>query len=264
MAKKINEHFFDKESKATYYVLGAFYANYTSKGVCGIKFSSAHKDLVEIIKEQLESEHAIISDPRKTSSHRFEVYNVPYLHPKLEKLGLDAPKSERKFPKYIGKEYISHFVRGFFDAKAYVYITGKLTRTRMEFNREFLVGLNKTLINKAGVKRKEPTKDIIWYGHENSLKIYDFIYRDWDFIEESGLYLKSKKELFRTDYNIYDHIHLNKVKAQEKVEKIKELLLKGEKPPEFFKKFYSHTGSLHRNFKRQTKQTIKKFLKKNK
>ena len=52
-SKYVNKHFFDKESKITWYILGIAYPCYipSTKSNSGIIFRSNHKDLIEIVKD---------------------------------------------------------------------------------------------------------------------------------------------------------------------------------------------------------------------
>ena len=122
--KKVNEHFFDEESKGMYYVLGILFPCYIPipNSNNGIIIRSSSKDLIQIVKDKMESEHDIISDPRGISSYSIQMTSVPYLRSKLEEMDLVEDKSKRRFPDYIGRHYIRHFARGFSDAQSNVRI----------------------------------------------------------------------------------------------------------------------------------------------
>lgn len=274
--KHINEHFFDEESEVTNYILGAFYASgYIGKkkqrrgGVIKIYehiiFRSSHSDLVEIVRRELESEHVITPDSRKNKrSFWIEVRDVTYLCDKLREMGLGVPKEERTFPRDIDKKYMSHFVRGFLDAQGIVYNAhhGKYTNIVVGFNREFLLGLHYTLKTYAGIERDEPPEDRIRYAHKDSLKIYDFIYSDWDFIKQHGLYLPSKKELYTLNYPGDWSKHPAKVVATQRIKDSKRFLLlkiPGSTVGAMFG--YSHPSAFYRAFKRETGLTPTEFVK---
>lgn len=260
MTKKINQYFFDEESKRRDYVYGSSFGCYLPQAPKRILFRSRYKDLVEIIKREMESEHTIISHPKK-GSYWIEVSSVPYLYSKLEELDLNAPKSERKFPEKI--KYMSHFVRGFLDAKDLIYtVKGKYTYIYIGFSKSFLLDLHKILVKYAKVEGKGPKGDHVVYCHNDSVKIHDFIYQDWDFIKESGLYLPFKKGLFNLDCVADYSTNINVIRAteaKERVDKAKELL-KREKVKEVAKKLgYAYPTGLNKIFKQITDQTPSEY-----
>lgn len=252
MTKYIDEHFFDKESKRRDYVLGAFYACYVPQPKGGILFRNRNKDLVEIIKRELKSEHAIIADNRKRDSYWIEVYRVPIMYSRLGELGLNKPKEEREFPR-VNEKYISHFVRGFFDAKARIWTEyNKYKSIHILFNNLFLLDLHKMLVKYAKIQGHEPKEDYTKYNHNDSIKIRDFIYQDWNFIKQSGLYLPSKKELLETDYIADYNSNPRIINAKKKVEKAKKLLDR-KKVGEVAKELgYAHHISFTSTFKKIT------------
>lgn len=257
--KKINRHFFDKGSEAMYYVLGALYSSYNPTHKNGIEIRSSSRDLVQIIKDCLESEHSITSDPRDKNSHCLAIYNSPYLHFKLEEMGLVKDKYGRKFPKYVPKKHLNHFIRGFFDAEAKVKDTdtGRNTYMEVSFNHPFLKDLHNILLQYANVQGSGPIGNRLHYSPKDTSKIYDFIYRDWDFIKESGLYLSSKKEQFKPYKPIDYYKRPESIAASGKIEMVKKLLAFGKRPFEIFKKAgFKNQGSIYIAFKRKTGQTI--------
>lgn len=143
--KYINQHFFDNESREMYYVLDNFYGGYIPYGKSGITFRDSSRDLVQIVmKDNLKSEHTITQNRSGTNSYFITIQNLPYLRSKLDSLGLDVPKYERKFPIIKEELYISNFVRGFFDVQACIRLKNNLTIITLVFNSEFLIPLNET------------------------------------------------------------------------------------------------------------------------
>ena len=92
--------------------------------------------------------------------------------------------------------------------------------------------------------------------------IHDFIYQDWNFIEEHGLYLPAKKRQFRIDYHCNRRISKSVIRAGKKIEKAKELLARGEKTADVSRKVgYNNVPALYRYFKKRTGETIGQFKK---
>jgi len=196
--KSINEHFFDRESKEMWYVLGVSYSRYIiSRKDNRNSWTSSSHELLEIIQTQLEAEHKIgKQDGRK--ERLFQVRSQ-YLQYKLKERGLGVPKKEREFPKDCNEKYLDHFIRGFFDAHVSLNEDrGNRIISQIYFNITFLKELHNHFVKCASVDRDSPEKSPLRYGNENTMKIYCYLYRDWDFIQENGLYLPSKKEGFKS------------------------------------------------------------------
>jgi len=292
----VNEHFFDRESKAMWYVLGISYSRYSRAHYSHNSFSnswqSTNESLMEIVKSSLESEHAIRSTQYRNirgdgefTSYIFRVYNRE-LFDSLETRGLGVPKTKRSFPKNIGEQYLDHFVRGLFDAQVScrdVTIKGRTEssrssvgqRLRIGYNVPFLCELYKSLVKHAHIKDgRTIDQSHLELATADTRAVYNFIYRDWDFIQENGLYSLSKKELFdRTstddllkghDYSQYPQ----KIRVQNRIARAKELLLvgmSGEKvaktleylgPVSFFRAFKNETGQTTRQFLKESQQTL--------
>ena len=264
MAKYVNQHYFDDiESKRKTYILGAAYAIANIEPDNSVTFRSSKKDLVEIVREELESQHKLQRDKRKNDkSYWIEIDNPVHMRYAMEGRGIVRDKSKRKFPQDIRKEYISHFVRGFFDARAHVYNTDKgSTSIEIMFNRKFLSGLHDIFVKYANVERKKPTGNLLTYRHSDAMKIHNFIYSDWGYTRRNGLYLPSKKRQFNLDYTAPEHA-LRK-KSLEKMEMAKELLPKGFSHQEIADILdYSNVFAFYRAFKNATGMTTSQFLKK--
>jgi len=279
LPKYVNQNFFneDNESKAMWYVLGSFYAGYHSrsstKRSAGISFTSKHEGLVQIVKDQLESEHTIVKRETDTSngqgknySYSLEIYVAPDLYARIGELGLNVDKKERKFPKNIPDQYIGHFVRGFLDGQSNMAPHNKkCTQMEVHMNKDFLTDLNKVLEKQVGVKRKEPTNNVITYGHADCLKIHDFIYKDWKFIEKSGLYLPSKKEMFKTDHVIVRPDSITVINSRKKMELAKGMLNGGIPTKEIANKLgYCSPTSFHGTFTNIVGMTPNQWVRQNK
>ncbi len=256
----INERYFEEESKAMYYVLGAFYNCYRPSTKYGnyFIFQSQYKDLVRIINKELESKYSITCTDSKHGRNSHMIYaRSLQLKNDLVHLGLNAPREERKFPEKIKEENISHFVRGFIDATATAFQpkSNGYTTLEIHFNNLFLSELNDVLKKYAGVNREKKTdSNTIYYGHKNAIRIHDFIYKDWQYIQESGLCLPWKKELFGTDY-VVKQTRATKLKLQKRIEAAITLFREGKytaveianlvgykSPPAFYAGFRTVTG----------------------
>lgn len=219
----VNDNFFDQESKAMWYILGITFAkgilvNHPKK----IEWQTTSKPLLEIVNSSLGSEYPIHSRDYthvREGEDDFTMYKLlissPRLYEALSVSGLDVPKKERRFPSDIEEQYLDHFVRGVFDAQ--VSCTNSLQRYGKNdeyarhdqrlitgrFGIPFLQDLYETLVQYAHVRSgKLISKPPLSLSGSDVRKVYEFLYRDWAFIEANGLYLPSKKERFEVKYNI--------------------------------------------------------------
>jgi len=264
MTKRINQDFFNQESEKMYYVLGTFYACCTLKKA--VIFRSESKDLVKIIKDELETDHEIIKDNRGKNSYFIQA-RAPILKSKLEKFGLNKDKNEREFPN-IEEKYLSHFVRGFIDGRGRIRKIHNIAykrdylRLKINFSNKFLLSLYDTLCNYMELRHKEPEGNNITFGTNDALKIRDFIYSGID-SQNDALYLPSKKELFyQCDY-ANNSQHPAKITSERRIEKAKRLLLKNKKLKQIAYTLGYSKSSLLRAFKKATGLTIKEYLQQN-
>lgn len=274
MTKYINQRYFDqrqrteKEKRAMYYVLGASFGSYkpietkqTLKDgsittLEGVQFKSPHKKLVEIIHNELESEHTITSDPRYKESHWFEVTGVPTLYERLEQLGLNVPKPEREFPQDIPKKYLSDFVRGFFDSKGHFLKRKNKIGFGYGFYEKFLLSQHE-FFKRLGVQGGSSSNSYIEYGQHDAEILSGIMYRGWH--RKRRLHLPENKILFdpdyRTEYN--DQLY---GRADERIEEGKKLLAKGRLVREVAIELgYRKIESFSTRFKIKTGQTPSEF-----
>lgn len=291
--KYVNERFFDSEGKtpeqlkAMWYVLGISFAQYSSqlrqqvKGTQHLnRWQSSSKDLVGIVKSCLESEHAIstVANRHIRGEEDFTTYYLKMisevLYESLHSRGLGVPKEEREFP-HVEEQYLDHFLRGFFDARVRSRLVDANNDSPYEsiypsieiyFNVTFLKGLYATLVGHAHVKGgREVEKSPLVLGGTNVQALFTFMYRDWEFITEHGLYLPSRKEVY--DAKIAGWApkeHPDRIAARQRIERAKELLLKGIGSREIAELLrYSQVVRFNQAFRGVTGKTITQFLEEN-
>ncbi len=195
LPKSVNAEYFNEDSKNVFYVLGISYACYSPNSENGVVFRSRHRRLIEIVKDELSSGHAIVDDPRNKNSHWIEIHNNSHLRESLEQRGLVKDKSKRRFPN-ISERFIDHFIRGCIDANAIIRINPRNPQIELTcINKQFISGLNSALRRYAGIERqKDKLRRRTVYDQADSKRIKDFMYRDRNFIEESGLYLSANQD----------------------------------------------------------------------
>ena len=254
MTKYLNEFFFDKESPRKWYVIGVATSCYSSSdgAIC---FRSQHRDLVRIVMDALESGHTLSEDPREKSSYWFGAMGCDYLIGRLASYCLDRPRNKRRFPD-VPEQYLDDFVRGVIDARANIHVSNGRTTIYLRGNRNFLLGLNKSLRRHAGVERDKPFDGRLTYLHSDAKKIYDFLYRNFDSIQKDGIYLPSKKKLYAT-------APIPNYAGQRLAARInvaKKRVLEGKSTRDAASKAgYSTVAAFYRAFKTATGQTLKEW-----
>ena len=226
---KFNIDFFKKWSNEMAYVLGFLYAdgNITdadsSSRTQYIKFSNKEKGIIKKIKSVLKAEHPIHLQPSRTSvdksGHLYRSSDSFYLRigskrmfADLIKLGLMAGKSKiMKFPP-IPSQYLSHFIRGYFDGDGSIHIekkgniNGKLIIKKVQTifssgSKVFLQDLSNILAEVLNVRKAKIYKGDgdfqIKYFLRDSVKIFKFMYKN-----SYNLFLKRKFDKFKRFFNI--------------------------------------------------------------
>jgi intein-encoded DNA endonuclease-like protein len=238
------EEFLSKETPNKYYVLGALYGCYHkySKKQPYFIFRSKHSELVEIVKKELALPYSTIKHPRRKS------YFIQFTMPekvlsKLEEIGL-VDMQKRKFPN-IEEKYLSHFIRGFIDAKGGLtkvnYKGERYAVLRISFNKTFLQGLCDALAEHAGIEKRKIKNGHTGFYSTTALKVRDFIYGNLG----NAYCLPSKKAFFYS----FSYLPRRKrreelnAKMKEKVEIAQRLLEKGFKCKTIAKLLFD--GNLH-------------------
>ena len=195
ITKPVDEHFFEQESKEMWYVIGASYCRYSASRTDNRNsWRSVNYDLLGIIQTCVDPNQAI-GTPDKFGSRLLQIKSQ-HMQDRLKKKGLGVPRSERGFPADIKNRYLDYFVRGFFDAQVSVSADERTCVSYPSAN--FLRGLYKKLVTHAHVRTgRDITSTVLCLSQQETAAVHDFIYRDWEYIQEHGLYLPSKKERFK-------------------------------------------------------------------
>lgn len=219
----------------------------------GVIFRNRRLEVVEIVRNALGCNNAIVHDNRGKNSYSLELTNRK-LRLQLEERGLTPRKADRRFPENIDDIFVSHYIRGFVEEKSGGWRRDDIVRRirLSKFNIEYLKALNKLLEERCGVKRKKITRDEVVYNVDDSISIFDFIYR------EEGLYIPKIKDRFRLIKK--EKLKKTEMKWIERKEKIMSLLREGIHPSEICKILgYKNIKSLNASFFYQTGQTLNGF-----
>lgn len=194
---KRNSHYFDiidTPNKA--YILGLLYAdscNHVAHSAINITLQEGDKSVLDAIKKEIEYEGPIRFNPMHKKNPNYKnVYilciNDEYMSKQLENLGVVNAKSLKiKFPKFLNKELLSHFCRGYFDGDGNIYYYEKLHKcaTQTVGTLDFCENLSKTLIN-IGIKNniKHPkqcgsnTFILQTSGNKSSMQFLSWMYKE--------------------------------------------------------------------------------------
>ena len=211
-AYKVNELFFDKidtEEKA--YVLGFIYADGCNTLAKTIKITQLEQDIDILYKIQkaMKSNHVLGSEIQSTNNKVKKILNIysPKLSEALNNIGVVHDKTNvLKFPTFIPKDLMRHFIRGYFDGdgciwsgkktyRDYIKKDGSLSK-RLSWNTKFTftgcesfieplqnylvdnININKTKLNFSKRKKDSTTCTMEYSGRGNIKKLYDYMYKD--------------------------------------------------------------------------------------
>lgn len=211
----MNEDFFDKWSPQMAYVLGHFCADgcmfINPRGSKYISFYSVDNDLIVKIKRLLNSKNKIGIRKRSNANWK-KLFSLQIgsrkIYSDLLKLGLSSAKANRLSLPNVPGEYLSHFVRGYFDGDGCIscgYYKRK-DRSRKNFllmvrfasgSKDFLDNLSRALSLTIDLKRGCISKNMggfhLIYSKNDSGKLFNFMYNDVSNKE----YLESKYTKFQ-------------------------------------------------------------------
>lgn len=224
-----NKEFFKKWSSEMAYVLGFLVADGNITDAQGssrtqyTKFSNTEKEIIEKIKKVLGSNHPIKIRKPKIHKHHNGFYKSSALFElrigskelfdDIFKLGIMPNKSKIiEFPN-VPKNYLNHFIRGYFDGDGCIYIEygkGKIKkkifkRARTIFtsgSKKYLEGLQEKLIKNFHINN-----GAIYYQN----RAFQLVYPTSSSMELYNLMYKNSKELFlERKYNIFKNYILNR------------------------------------------------------
>jgi hypothetical protein len=193
---KVNEHFFDKWTSSSAYVLGWLYSDgNVTQDKRTFRFHQNKKDLEVFIKikKLMKSNHKI----KISGNYLSFVVHSTKMCKRLIKLGCMPRKAKKiRFPKNIPANYTNHFVRGYFDGDGSISFNKPNTiRIRFIGNERFMKALKKEIYVQIGLKGKtkealKPLWKIDFYG-DNARNICKWMYKN-----SKGNYLKRKHDRY--------------------------------------------------------------------
>jgi len=212
----VNETFFDSWSREMAYCLGFWYADGSVEYVPEmrgkyIRAACTDKSVIEAIKIMLSSEHRIVVTKKGGNYKPFYLLRIgsARLFNQLQTLGVTERKSRTiKFPE-VPDNYLSDFVRGYFDGDGCVYLekdnNGNIKRLSTIFtcgNECFLSDLRLLLHEHASTRPDNKIHSTkggfsgayqLRYSTRDSLRLYNFLYPQ---AIQKHLYLERKRKTF--------------------------------------------------------------------
>jgi intein-encoded DNA endonuclease-like protein len=208
--KNKNEDFFKKWSPEMAYVLGFFAADgcmiKNKRGAHFIEFHIVDKNLLIRIRKALNSNHKIATRKIKDgwkSAHHLQIGSKEIFNDLLF-LGMTPNKSNSLIFPNIKEEYLSHFIRGYFDGDGNVFLGKRSDRINRnwilqsgftsgskEFIKELKIKLKKFANIAGSTQHYSSGAYRLCFSIKDSLKLYEFMYSS-----NESLFLPRKKRIF--------------------------------------------------------------------
>jgi hypothetical protein len=178
----LNEDYFKTWSKTMAYILGFFSADgVVVNSTQSISFAQKDKDILEQIKKEIGTQQPIIQNS-KTGVYLLTINSKVMKNDLMKLHGINPNKSLNiKFP-YVPEEYLSHFVRGYFDGDGCIYKNKNFVNIvggSLEFLQELYLIFEELNFNPV-LKDFGQHYRIYISGYENIKRFSSWIYKDKD------------------------------------------------------------------------------------
>ena len=207
-----DEHWFDNlDSSDKYYVLGLIYAdgcNLVDRNKIVITLKQSDVGLLEKINKLLKSNRPIVfsKTPQNYENSAVLSFTSAYFCKKVENLGVIPRKSNYvRFPNFIPEEFLSHFIRGYYDGDGGISIYKNKNNTyrakiSITSNPMFCEDIREIIENRLEFKvfithYSEHCAQCRFGSVESASKFLNWIYKDAD------LFLERKYKLYQTFIN---------------------------------------------------------------
>lgn len=198
------------------YVLGFIYADGHLQDVPRIRgqylrITSTDKDRLEFIRTFLESTHSIIQTPQpaKHYKHKFVLsIGSKTLYKDLISIGLHPAKSLNMTMPSVPKQYLNHFIRGYFDGDGCLFVEKKFSKKTGERrihrlsliftsgSKIFLESLGERLVDVGCVDKEKIYKNgssfQMRFSTKEALRVCELMYKELTI----NSYMKRKKVIF--------------------------------------------------------------------
>jgi hypothetical protein len=225
--KSVNKDFFKKWSTGMGYVLGYFAADGTmisnNRGAYFIEFNSTDRQLIDIVKKLLGSNHSVGVRNRNHKKWEIKKWKIGYrlqigskeIYQDLVSHGFLPNKSKIMKMPTIPKRFFGDFVRGYFDGDGCVFFklykpsdrkgmrwsfTSRFTSGNRRFLKDLLTLLRGYEVNKGFIyTKKRRDKTISGYelvlSHKDSVALFALMYNNSACMKLDRKYLLFKKAI---------------------------------------------------------------------
>lgn len=217
--REVNKNFFKKWSPEMAYVLGFFAADGSMvknrRGSCYLEFQITDKDILEKIRQLMNSNHVISKRASRKESYK-QIYRLQIgskeIYSDLIKIGFTQAKTHKmKWPD-VPRKYVGDFIRGYFDGDGNVYLKKHFAKDRQKdrwvFSSRFTSGCRPFLEQLLYILRQNGISKGFIYGkergceltlsHRDSLALYGLMYNNSD----CYLHLQRKKVIFEKAFKV--------------------------------------------------------------
>ncbi len=200
----IDEHYFKTWSPEMAYIFGWICSDghvASTKDYFSLHIHYKDKEIIRKMKYAMGSDHPI---PNYAQSCQFRVYSKE-LCSDLIRLGCFPRKSAiLPFPE-VSDEYLSHFLRGYFDGDGSIHFN-KPNTIKVTFiaSKDFVIALQEKLNRIIGLKVNKLQKHFkiyiaLYYG-DDARKLCEWMYKDC-----GEFYLRRKRERFNNHLRLRNH-----------------------------------------------------------
>ncbi|WP_406687037.1 LAGLIDADG family homing endonuclease [Rossellomorea vietnamensis] len=188
---RVNEDYFKTWSNNMAYILGFFAADgYISSSNHTVCFSQKDPDILEKIKNELQSNHPLVLN--NTEVHTLIIGSKVMKYDLMEIHGMTSDKSTSLRMPDIPEGYLSHFVRGYFDGDGFVNFDRKIVS---------FVGGSESFMSKLNLELQKRNFNSRLYADKKYFRVFMtgrktiYMFKKWLY-QDVGLYLKRKYEVF--------------------------------------------------------------------
>ncbi|AZB43085.1 hypothetical protein CEF21_12650 [Bacillus sp. FJAT-42376] len=192
---QLNEHYFKTWSDNMAYILGFFYADgFIASAQQSVSFAQKDKTILEQIKKEMQSNQVLYQN-KQTGVYMLNLNSKVLKDDLIHLFGVSSSKSlNATFPD-VPDEFLSHFIRGYFDGDGNINYRGYFA-SFVGGSLEYMESLKKVL-EKKGFNPVLKTFDkhyrVYISGRKTIRQFADWIYKD------KGMYLERKFAAFQQE-----------------------------------------------------------------
>ena len=215
----LDETFFDNiDSEEKAYFLGLLYADgYNSEQRNTVRLCLAEEDketvlsFAKALKTNKPVRYQIKNQPNRKNVYVLDIISAR-MSKRLKELGCPQAKTFLiKFPDFLDKSLINHFIRGYFDGDGHIGITGKVARFSLVGTEDFCDSVTKIFSDILGVhsrivkihpERCNNITSFVVQGNQQIIKVANFLYQN------ATIFMQRKYDKYLEILKVDDTIHI--------------------------------------------------------